>query len=100
IDFKYHRLEPVTVNHPEETNLAIKAARDIVGHDAVTDRLKPTMGAEDFAYMLEARPGAYIYIGNGSTADVHNPAFDFNDEAIPYGIGYWVKLVETSMLAA
>ncbi|RWE19348.1 MAG: amidohydrolase [Mesorhizobium sp.] len=100
IDLKYRRLEPVTINHPEETRLAIRAARAIVGDDAVSDRLKPTMGAEDFAYMLEARPGSYIYIGNGPTADVHNPAFDFNDEAIPYGVGYWVKLVETSMLAA
>lgn len=55
------------------------------------------MGSEDFAYMLEARPGAFIFLGNGPTAGLHHPAYDFNDEALPYGIGYWVSLVETAL---
>ncbi|RRH89369.1 amidohydrolase [Mesorhizobium tamadayense] len=95
VDFRYLRSCPVTFNHPEETELAITAARSLVGHDCVDDNMKVTMGAEDFAYMSEARPGAYIFIGNGPTVPTHHPAYDFNDEALPYGIGYWVKLVET-----
>ncbi|MER9108071.1 M20 family metallopeptidase [Mesorhizobium sp. M0848] len=97
IEFKYRRLEPIMFNHTVETNLAVKAARSLVGLAAVDDKIKPGMGSEDFAYMLEARPGAYIYLGNGPTAPVHHPAFDFNDEALPYGIGYWVNLVETAL---
>ncbi|MCK1526196.1 amidohydrolase [Bradyrhizobium sp. 182] len=97
VEFKYLRSVPVTFNHSEETNLAIKAARALVGFDFVDDKLRGRMGAEDFAYMLEARPGAIIYVGNGSTASLHHPAYDFNDDALPYGIGYWVKLVETVM---
>lgn len=99
IDFKYCRSVPVTLNHAEPTHLAIKAACDLVGTASVDDKIKPRMGAEDFAYMLEARPGAFIFLGNGPTAGVHNPAYDFNDEAIPYGIGYWVNLVETTLAA-
>jgi hippurate hydrolase len=53
------------------------------------------MAAEDFAYMLESRPGAFIIIGNGETPGLHNPAYDFNDDAIPFGVSYWVRLVET-----
>lgn len=99
IEFKYRRLEPVTVNHTDETDLAIKAARNLVGSASVSDKHKPRMGSEDFSYMLEARPGAFIFLGNGSTASLHNPAYDFNDEAMPYGIGYWVNLVETVLVA-
>ncbi|MER8409086.1 M20 family metallopeptidase [Mesorhizobium sp. M1307] len=95
IEFKYRRSVPITFNHTEGTNLAIKAARNLVGSASVDDKMGPSMGAEDFAYMLEARPGAFIFLGNGPTAACHNPAFDFNDEALPYGIGYWVDLVET-----
>ena len=57
----------------------------------------PVMGGEDFSYMLEARPGAFIFIGNGDTANLHNPAYDFNDEVIPHGISYWVNLAETAL---
>lgn len=99
IEFKHRRLEPAMFNHKEGTNLAIKAARGLVGPVSVADKIKPSMGSEDFAYMLEARPGAYIHIGNGPTASVHNPSYDFNDEALPYGIGYWVNLVETALAA-
>ena len=57
------------------------------------------MGGEDFSYMLEQRPGAFIFVGNGESAGLHNPSYDFNDEAIPYGASYWVRLVETAMAA-
>ncbi|MER8627919.1 M20 aminoacylase family protein [Mesorhizobium sp. M1143] len=97
VEFKYLRSVPPTINHPEETRLAITAAQDLVGVAAVNDAAKKSLGAEDFAYMLEARPGAYILVGNGPTSDCHNPAFDFDDEALAYGIGYWVKLVETAL---
>lgn len=99
IEFAYRRYVPVTLNHAEETELAIRAAGRLVGPGAVNNKQAVSMGAEDFAYMLEARPGAYIFVGNGPSAGVHHPAYDFNDEALPYGIGYWVTLVET-MLAA
>lgn len=95
VELNYRRQDPVTFNHTEETNLAVKAARALVGPASVDDKMKPRMGSEDFAYMLEARPGSFIFTGNGPTAAVHNPAYDFNDEALPYGIGYWVNLVET-----
>ncbi|APO69830.1 peptidase M20 family protein (plasmid) [Rhizobium gallicum] len=94
-EIKYRRLEPATFNSTNETNLAIKAASRLVGSAAVNDKFPKVMGSEDFAYMLEARPGAYMWLGNGPTEAVHHPAYDFNDEAIPYGIGYWVHLVET-----
>ncbi|SDF39754.1 hippurate hydrolase [Bradyrhizobium brasilense] len=94
VELRYCRSGPVTVNHVEETDLAIKAARSLVGTTSVNDKILPRMGSEDFAYMLEARPGAIIFLGNGSTASLHHPAYDFNDDALPYGIGYWVNLVE------
>lgn len=95
VEFRYCRSGPVTMNHAEETDLAIKAARNLVGPTSVDDKILPRMGSEDFAYMLEARPGAIIFLGNGSTAGLHHPAYDFNDDTLPYGIGYWVNLVET-----
>ncbi|MER9191431.1 M20 aminoacylase family protein [Mesorhizobium australicum] len=98
-DLNYRRHDPVTFNHTDETNLAIAAARKLVGPASVNDKMRPRMGSEDFAYMLEARPGAFIYVGNGSSAGLHNPAYDFNDEALPYGIGYWVSLVQTVLAA-
>ncbi|MER9178636.1 M20 family metallopeptidase [Mesorhizobium sp. M0955] len=99
VEFKHRRLEPVTVNHAAETNMAIEVARNLVGPASVDDNIRPRMGSEDFAYMLEARPGAYINLGNGPTAAAHNPQYDFNDEALLYGIGYWVSLVETALAA-
>ncbi|WP_031248274.1 M20 aminoacylase family protein [Mesorhizobium sp. LNHC229A00] len=99
IEFKYRRIDPIMINSPEETNLAISAARNLVGAISVDDNYSPVMGSEDFAFMLEARPGAMIFIGNGSTASLHNAAYDFNDEALPYGIGYWANLVETVLPA-
>lgn len=99
VELKYRRHDPVTMNHPEKTALAVKAACGLVGLDAVDDAMLPMMGSEDFAYMLEARPGAFIFMGNGASASLHNPGYDFNDEALPYGIGYWVNLVETILTA-
>lgn len=95
----YGRNYPVTVNHRDETGHALAAAADIAGESKVSADLDPMMGGEDFSYMLLARPGAFIFIGNGDTAGLHNPAYDFNDEAIPHGISYWVKLAEMRLAA-
>jgi amidohydrolase len=91
---EYHRQCPVTSNHDQETEHAIKAATDVVGAANVDPNVDPSMAGEDFAFMLNSRPGAFIFIGNGDTAPLHNPRYDFEDEAISYGISYWVRLVE------
>jgi hippurate hydrolase len=98
IELTYERGYPVLVNHMAETDVAIQVARDIAGESNVVP-LPPLMGAEDFAYMLEKRPGAFVFIGNGDSAGLHHPAYDFNDEAIVYGTSYWVRLVETQLAA-
>jgi hippurate hydrolase len=95
--FTYERNYPVTVNHPEQTEKAIAIARDVAGEKAVETNAPPVMGGEDFSYMLEARPGAFIFMGNGDTAGLHHPAYDFNDGAIQYGSSYWARLVERLM---
>ena len=95
----YERVVPVTVNHETQTPYAADAASAVVGDAAVNRDTTPIMGGEDFAYMLEARPGAFIFIGQGDTANVHHPAYDFNDEIIPLGMSYWAKLVENRMPA-
>lgn len=97
VEFRYRRHDPVTFNETKGTKLAVKAARNLVGEASVDDKIRPLMISEDFAYMLEARPGAFIFLGNGPTAALHHPAYDFDDEALPYGIGYWVNLVETAL---
>jgi amidohydrolase len=99
IDFKYTRLYPVTVNHEQQTAFAASVARQIVGDTRVNDDTPPIMGGEDFSFMLNARPGAFIFLGQGDTAGLHHPAYDFNDDIIPVGCSYWVKLVETAMPA-
>ena len=68
--------------------------------ERVDDHVPPVMGAEDFSFMLEARPGAFIFVGNGDSAGLHHPAYNFNDEVIPVGTSYWVKLVETALRGA
>ena len=93
----YKRDYPITRNHPRETNFAASIASQIVGEERVDTDVAPVMGAEDFSFMLEARPGAFIFVGNGESAGLHHPAYDFNDEVIPIGTSYWVKLVETAM---
>ena len=87
----------MTFNHARETETAIAVAREVAGTDNVATDIAPTMGTEDFAFMLEQRPGAYIFIGNGDTAFCHHPAFDFNDAAIAHGVSYWVQLAETAL---
>jgi hippurate hydrolase len=72
-------------------------AREVAGKDKVNTECAPLMGAEDFAFMLQERPGAFIYIGNGNSVQLHNPAYDFNDEAIPAGSSFWVRLAETAL---
>jgi hippurate hydrolase len=93
----YERGYPVTRNHPEQTAFAIDVARGISGEDAVVADVDPVMGGEDFSFMLEARPGAFIFVGNGDSAGLHNEAYDFNDDIIPIGCSYWAKLVETAL---
>jgi hippurate hydrolase len=87
---------PVTFNHAEETRFAQLVAGNVVGASMVDGDIAPAMGGEDFSYMLEARPGAMIWIGNGNSAGLHNAAYDFDDEAIPFGISYWVGLAEAA----
>jgi len=99
ITLDYKRGYPVTRNHPDETAVAAKVAAEIVGVDRVTVDAPPLMGGEDFSYMLEARPGAFVFIGNGEGAHLHNPEYDFNDEVIPIGCSYWARLVEGLMPA-
>lgn len=91
-------LYPVTFNHARETAIAIAAARDVAGEAQVDTARPPTLGTEDFSFMLEERPGAYIFVGNGDSAFCHHPAYDFNDEAIGYGVSYWVKLAEKILM--
>jgi len=98
IDLVYQRGYPVTVNHAPQTAFATKIAKDVAGEANVFET-QPMMGAEDFSYMLEARPGAFIFCGNGDSAGLHHPAYNFNDEAIVYGTSYWIKLVETTLAA-
>jgi hippurate hydrolase len=98
IDLVYERGYPVTVNHASQTDRATQVAKEIAGENNVHET-PPLMGAEDFSYMLEARPGAFIFCGNGDSAGLHHPAYNFNDEAIVYGTSYWIKLVESTLAA-
>ncbi|MFT3975146.1 MAG: M20 aminoacylase family protein [Amaricoccus sp.] len=96
-ELRYRRHDPVTVNSPAGTRRALAAAANVVGADKVNAQVRPVMASEDFAFMLEARPGAFIFLGNGPSAALHNPAYDFDDDALPVGISYWVSLVETAL---
>ncbi len=91
----YHRGYPVTVNAEENTRFAADVAEAISGR--VDRETAPLMGAEDFSFMLMERPGAYIFVGNGDTAMVHHPAYNFDDEAIPFGSSWYAGMVETRM---
>jgi len=95
----YKRGYPVLKNHAQQTDFAASVAADIAGKDKVSTSIAPVMGAEDFSFMLNTRPGAFIFIGNGDSAGLHHPAYNFNDDVIPYGTSYWVKLVETALAA-
>ena len=85
---------PATINHPDEAAFAIQAAAEIVGEAATNGNANREMGSEDFSYMLESRPGAYLFMGIGPAAGLHHPAYDFNDEAAPIGASFFVRLVE------
>jgi amidohydrolase len=98
IDLTYEPGYPVTVNHAVQTDVATAVAKEIAGEANVLETA-PMMGAEDFSYMLEARPGAFIFCGNGDSAGLHHPAYNFNDEAIVFGTSYWIKLVENTLAA-
>jgi hippurate hydrolase len=89
----YSRHYPVTVNHAQETELAAVAAEAVAGVGRVNRNMPATLGGEDFAFMLNEVPGAMINIGNGPSAGLHHPAYDFNDEAIAWGCSYWCELV-------
>jgi amidohydrolase len=103
VEFRWNY--PPTVNHAAEAEFVATVLDDVVGRDNVLRSIEPTMGSEDFAYMLKARPGAYVFIGNGDGSHrsaghglgpcmLHNPSYDFNDELIPLGATFWVRLVE------
>jgi len=97
VTLDFMRGYPVTVNSADEAFFAASVAEGVAGAGRVETDLPPVLGAEDFSYMLQERPGAMIWIGNGDTASVHHPAYDFNDEAIPLGCSYWARLAETAM---
>src|SRR5437763_7719640 len=98
IDLTYERGYPVTINHAAQTDFATAVAREVAG-DANVQEMPPLMGAEDFSYMLEQRPRGVIFCGNGDSAGLHHPAYNFNDEAIVFGTSYWIKLVENTLAA-
>ena len=102
-EVEFHRNYPPTINHEKETAFAVEVMNDLVGEHRVNPRIDPTMGAEDFAYMLQEKPGCYVFIGNGDgdhrsqghglgPCQLHNPCYDFNDELLPLGSSYWVQL--------
>ncbi len=93
----YQRNYPILTNDPTRAAFAAAVARDVAGDAAVDDDAPPRMGAEDFAYMLQARPGAMIFTGNGDSAPLHHPGYDFADAAIPFGCSFWVRLAETAL---
>ena len=99
-EVRYERRYPATVNTPEETGLTVDVARAIAGSDNVSLDKDPMMGAEDFAFMLNEKPGVYMWIGNGPRDGgcmLHNPHYDFNDDILPLGASYWSRLVETRL---
>ena len=94
---RYGRRYPPTINSPAETEIAAATAAALVGGDDVRHDSPPSMGSEDFAWFLERKPGAYIWIGNGAGADramLYNPHYDFNDEILTLGASYWARLAE------
>jgi len=111
VDFGFKRKYPPLVNHTEQTAFAIEAMRAVVGPDAVNANVEPTMGAEDFAFMLQAKPGCYVFLGNGDgdhragghglgPCQLHNASYDFNDNLLPIGASYWARLVEMQLPVA
>ena len=93
----YEKGYPPTINHEEATNFAIEVAEDVCGSDRVLTSVNKEMGAEDFSYMLEQRPGAYLFLGTGEGAGLHNPNYDFNDAAAPIGATFFARLIEKAL---
>lgn len=96
-DVEYRDGYPPTVNHEEQTEFVVKVAQSVAGNGKVDADRPPIMGAEDFSYMLNERPGAFIFMGNGDSANLHHPHYDFNDDAIGPGCQYWMQLVAAAM---
>ena len=94
VDLEYRRDYPATINYPEQAAFAAEVAREVVGADRVDENVSPEMGAEDFSYMLEARPGAYLMLGQGTEFMCHHPSYDFNDAIAPVGASFFARLVE------
>ena len=93
-DYSYEVGYPATINDTDRTGFAVEVAREVAGAEAVIADGPPEMGAEDFSYMLNKRPGSYLWIGNGDTAGLHHPAYDFDDETAAYGASFFARLVE------
>jgi hippurate hydrolase len=93
----YQKGYPPTINHEESTNFAIGVAEDVCGSDKVLSSVAKEMGAEDFSYMLQKRPGAYLFMGFGDGAGLHNPNYDFNDAAAPVGASFFARLIEKAL---
>jgi len=96
-ELTYRRQYPATVNTAAETEMAAAAAARVVGRDRVVIDPPPTMGSEDFSFMLKVKPGSYVWLGSGRTDNdpsLHNPRYDFNDDVLPVGASYWAELVE------
>ncbi len=111
VDFRFHRNYPPLINHPKETAFAVEVMKAMSGADNVEATIKPTMGAEDFAFMLQHKPGCYVFLGNGTgthrdvghglgPCNLHNASYDFNDDLLPIGASYWVNLAEAYLRAA
>ena len=100
-EFSYRRNFVPTINSPKEADIAADAARAVVGAENVVGDSRPVMTSEDFGYMLQARPGAYLLLGNGEEGvggcSLHNPAYDFNDDILSIGADFWVTLTETQL---
>ena len=108
VEFRFKRNYPPLINHAAQTAFAVEVLHQIVGPDQVDAHVEPTMGAEDFAFMLQEKPGCYVFIGNGEGAhrvnghglgpcNLHNPSYDFNDDLLPIGATYWVRLAEAAL---
>ena len=94
VEVEYDRAYPATVNHAENTRFAAAVASDVVGKDQVDDTAPPAPWSEDFSFMLQVRPGAYLELGQGIGPGLHTPTFDFNDEVAPIGASFFARLVE------
>ncbi len=96
---EYWRGYPVTVTDVDKTSFITGVAKEIAGESGVDTAVQPMMGSEDFSFMLNERPGAYIFVGNGDTAGLHHPKYNFDDQAAPYGVSLWAKIIESGMPA-